>query len=123
MQQKTLEEILLPILDIIDYQNNKEEFVKKFAKVCLEKTFIDSLTSLPEEKQKQFVQETINKTPEEIQAIAGNYFNAQSYTGKLGEVVGLMIHDYLEAVLPKCSQEQQQKIKEYLTSIGNTKTE
>lgn len=122
MQPKTIQDILLPILEIIGYTNDKEEFVKKFTLLCIEKTFAETLTSLPESNRKQLLAEIDRKTPEEIGKIVGRYINPQIYTNTLGKTMGNLIHDYLQTILPQCSEQQKQQIQTHLAALDTSKT-
>ena len=117
--QPNLAHILTKVLDIIDYQNDKQQFVEKFSQLCIEKTFVAALETLTDE-QKQAVAEAIAKEDKELATTKfQEYLGKEKYLEILDTTIEDTFAEYLQSLSSTLSEEQKSEIEEYLLSLEN----
>lgn len=109
----------MPILDIIDYAEDKKAFIDQFTDLCLQKTFVDWLKSLPAEKQKQIKKELEGKGKAESVVAMQQYLEPQVYSDILGKVSTEVFDGYITAITPTLTQSQKEKLQKYLSSFSS----
>jgi hypothetical protein len=111
-------EILLNVLTIIDYKDDKETFANQFLQLCMQRALVDIVEALPQDQQKTIQEEvTPDKKPEEVQQILQRYFSQEQYLQQLQLSTQALFQDYIQTITPTLSDDQKQKLQQYLTSI------
>jgi|SRR5208282_3354816 len=123
---KNYNELLLRILEAIDYEDDKNAFIKKFANLLYMqslKNLIQSSSSAEQEKIKQELS-TMSDGPERIEEIIEKYFNGGQRSKALELAIKNGMTDYFKTIDKTLSPSQKQRISELLVlrpSLFNTK--
>jgi hypothetical protein len=113
-------EIILQILEIIDYQEDRNEFAEKFIQAALYEAFAKVIATLDPEKQLAFEKEIENKKPDEKSYIlVQKYVDPQVYIMTVAKSTQDFLQDYINEIEPTLTDYQQQKLSEYIDSIKN----
>jgi len=116
--QQNPKDIILEVLSIIGYVENKESYAVKFIQNCEKQTLFDLLTTLPKEMQEQFKSQIVGATDQVQQkAIIFTYVTSEQYQTALQKASTTAFQDLLEAVTPMLSTDQADKLKSYLHSL------
>src|SRR5690348_1427427 len=112
-------EVLDTILTIIEYRENKEQFIDEFLNKCFHRAFVSYLSMLPSEKrealQKQLIQNenNIKKTQEIIQP----FVEREDYAAHVQKATTELFQELLQSVSPHLTQDQRKRLGIYITSI------
>ena len=111
-------DILIRVLTIINYQEDKDKFANDFLDLCLKKALVDMMESLPEEKKTEVrARFSANITPEEAAKVMQIYFTPQQYMQNLQNATQYLFQDYLKNIMPSLSEAQKAELQQYLTSL------
>jgi hypothetical protein len=111
-------ETILKILEIIDYPDNKDEFVNQFIVTCKKQAVIDLISKLESDRQDQLKEQLTQATTEvEIAEIFNSFFSDDDYQAALTTASESTLGKLLEAILPDLNNEQKTKLKELLSSL------
>jgi len=117
-----LQNVLLHILEIIDFQDDKQAFIEQITQICLGKTIIAVMKDISPEKQKllQSMPGLQDKSVEEqmsyITRTTG--LNKEIVEKKFLEISTRVLQEYIEAIIPTISQKQSQELQEYLKKVS-----
>lgn len=108
-------QILIKILEIIDYKDNIEKFADDFIKLCYDTTNVEMMQLLSKEDKKQFEEDLlalpdINQTP----TVFGKYISPEKYKKHLEEVTEKLLMDYFQTIAPSLTEEQVEKLINFL---------
>jgi hypothetical protein len=106
--QKNFHEVLLEILTLISYPNDKEKFVKEFEELNHMETVANLLEKLPQELQEKVQKNKV--TQEEIR----QHIPDEDYLAELTNVSGKALIKYVEVIMPQLSVEQREKVQQVL---------
>ena len=111
-------DILLRVLTIINYQDDKNQFANDFLDLCLKKALVDMMESLPEGKKEEVKAKfSAQITPEEASQVMQTYFTPQQYMQNLQNATQFLFQDYLKTIMPSLSELQKTELQQYLTSL------
>lgn len=112
--------ILLKILDIIEYKDDKEVFSDKFFNVIAQQTVGDLIFTLPPEK-KTIVEARMKEEQDaaRLKEIFHATFTEKEINAMMERVTHRAFQDYTKAILPVLTAQQKQKLQELvnLTSL------
>ena len=111
-------QILLKILDIIQYENDKNSFANEFLDLTCRKAILDAIFSLPENTKADVIrklQET--KQIDESFLILVKNIPSDKFREALETESFTMFDSYLKTVIPTLNTTQQKKLFQYLKSI------
>ncbi len=108
MSPQTPQEIIVNILDIIGYGDEKIAFADEFLTLCQQRAVTDLYNSLPQDKR-------AGKDPGQV--IKKIFTPAQSLEA-IQKTTEKMLNEYLETIYPKLSEEQTKNLRAYLNSIS-----
>lgn len=112
--------IILEFLDIIGYENDRVSHAEEFLQLCQQRAVYSVLNKLPEEKQKEIIEELkINHSPEAIVATLQKYATKEEYSTALTHVTEQSFQEYLTQILPTLSGEQMKKVGEYFQKLSS----
>lgn len=116
---KNTKEILLKILDIIDYPENKEQLINKFISACQQQALINLVESLPSNEQ-EVLRENLSKTKkqDEAQKILLEDFSQEKIFEALKETTKKAFEDYIKDILPSLTVTQRENLQKYLSSLS-----
>ncbi|MBI2019635.1 hypothetical protein HYS95_03145 [Candidatus Daviesbacteria bacterium] len=112
-------EILLKVLEIINYKEKKEEFINQFLTTVWQNTILDFLEALPNE-QKQSLDSEVgqNPNPENQQKILMKYFPQEKIRIVFRERFREALEGLLASVNLTLSQKQQAALTAHLSSVS-----
>jgi hypothetical protein len=116
----TARDILLKILEAIDYQDNREAFVDEFLRNIRLQTLVNLVQSLPSEKQiavKQQVSHNQND-PEKIASLLKDNFSQQELDQALETAANEAVAQYIQAIIPTLSLNQKEKLLDVMEEAG-----
>lgn len=113
-------QIILKILEIIDYQDDKEKFTRDFLEAIHKKTISHLVGSLNEE-QKISLEEKLSgvvRSPEEISKVLFEFITEDQYQMIAKKVSGEIMRNYLETIAPSLSEDQTRKLDQYFLATA-----
>lgn len=112
--------ILLKVLTIIGYQNDKEKFINEFLSLCFKKAFIKCVESLPLDLKNTIKKRLANvgENPQKLQEILTEYVSTNKYDEILFAQSLDTFIEYLQAVIPTLNEYQKKELGAYLKSIS-----
>lgn len=110
--------IILKILEIIEYQKDRNQMANEFIDLCCRKAFVSCLSTLPEEKRAQ-MEKAVNSQKDIDSATTEllKFVSRDLYIEKLGEISKETLTDYIASVMPVLTGEKQLELKSYLATI------
>lgn len=109
--------ILLDLLGIIGYQNNKEEFVSKFLHLIEQDADITVLETFANEGKEHFKQSLSSAaTDAEKMKLISKYIQKDVYNSQLKASAEKIMKGYLQEIIPTLTDEQKQKVNAYFSS-------
>lgn len=112
-------DIIIKVLDIINYQKDKESYAKEFLGFCYQKAFLSYLETLPEEKQKELQQQLPEgSSPEKVKELLSGLVSTQEYEQSLEKAIKEVFDDYLKEIMPSLSEDQITNLQAYLSSLA-----
>lgn len=116
-------DFLLTTLDIIELQQDKQQWITNFLKHAQEQAFLKLLHTLPEEKQTELMQHMQSpqngETPEDI---LQRYFTPLDCSIALQEEVLEEYKEFVQNTINTLSPEKQKQLQEYILPMVNSAT-
>lgn len=110
--------VILEILNIIGYSNDKNAFAEKFINNCLLQSLSNLIARLAKEKQDSIKRSLAeNHTANELAQILKKNFTAKEYSDALKTATENAFKKYLETVKPTLNQFQQKNLQVFLASL------
>lgn len=111
-------ELLFQVLDIIEYQDNKQEFINTFYSLIYLEALEEITTKLNPELQKKLENELREATDEEAKKkLLLTYFSQEDFEQQLILTSQAQFREYLETVLPTLSHKKQEELTTYLSTL------
>lgn len=109
---QTPNDILVKILDAIDFQDDKEAFVKEFLELIYAQAVTDLVATLPQTEQDEIKNafQVEEKNAETLGAVMKAHFSHEQGEKALQEATEKTVADYLEYIDSSLSDEQREKI-------------
>jgi hypothetical protein len=120
----TYKRTILAILEVIDYQDDKEKFIKQFIHNTHAQTLIDLLKSLPTKKQvilKEQLKNHANDQEKQTEIIRSE-FNEQQIQQAFENAVKNAITEWMEAINYSLSEEQKKKLIQLAEDLQGNKS-
>lgn len=109
---------LLQILDIIDYQDNRDIFADEFLFLCQQEILTMLLESISEEKRQELEQELGDKpTLALMQTLLEKYFTEEQRIEATEKATTEVYKDFFKSIVPTLAQKQKEKLQQYLSSL------
>lgn len=115
---QTPAQILTQVLEIIEYENDKQEFIHKFLDACVSQTIDKLIDSLSENKQKE-LNEKISQEGSNIRQTFYSYFGEEQYYQSLGKISQQIFAEYIELLSENLPSDKKSKLEEYLKSLNS----
>jgi len=110
--------ILLRVLTIIDYKDDKNAFAENYIKAIAELTIAQMIGTLAPERKKQLdIELTDVKDSDIFQEITRKYFPREAFEKQLGQVSQETFTNYIETIYPTLSPEKQEELTTYLSTL------
>jgi len=110
--QQSYKDILLQILDIINYSHDKENFIDEFERLNREETIVNLLDKLPEDIQMKI--KDANDSNE-----LKKYINLEDYIAELTKVYAESLGKFIDNIAPSLNEEQKDKISDIIFKKQN----
>ena len=112
-------QILTKVLTIIDYQDDKQQFIDQFSSQCIRLAIITAIDSLPKEKKDELLKQINSKQSlEETRGILQKYISEKSFQEYVMQTSQKQFEDYIETIIPKLTQVQKSTLLSYLAQVG-----
>lgn len=111
-------DIIIQILDIAGYGENKEEFADQLLSLCQQQTFVDLIKKLPVEKQ-AFLEKSnsLQPNPQQLdQFIKENYTEGEILEA-LKKATQNTIQAYLQTISPHLSDTQKKNLQTFVQAL------
>lgn len=109
-------QIILKVLEIIGYEDDKDKYANDFLALCLQKAFVNLVKELPQDKQDQLTQRISLTSGEKAQALLLEYFPKEKFEVAVKEASQSTFEEYLKTIIPTLNEEQRSKLESYLSS-------
>ena len=112
-------EILLHVLSLIDYKDDKEKFAKEFLTTQLQQAFVSVIDHLSESQKKDLeVKLANNPSDAEIYQLLQGYLTPKVYTSVFLQSIQQFFAEYIKTIMPLLTNEKKQALQNYLASIA-----
>lgn len=112
-------ELILKILEIIGYKDDREKFAADFVSAIHRKAISNCVGSLTEE-QKNSLEEQLSgiiRSPEEVSKILFQFITDDQYQQSVEKASKEIMRGYLEAIAPILSEDQTNQLNKYFNSF------
>lgn len=116
MRTQKFEDIVLEMLTIANYRNNKEEYIKEFESHNYAETMLNMLDTLPEHQQHMVKEKLKNYNEFDFKTSIANLIPQEVFQKELNSVRALALKGLMNALLPTLSSEQIRKMDNLLSS-------
>lgn len=112
-------EIILQVLEIIGYRDDREKFSNDFLGLILQKSINDLAEKLSEDKIEQLRQRLSLTTPEKFESLLKDYFSKEELDASVRKVSENMFKEYIEEVSLTLNDTQRENLQNYLSGLNN----
>ena len=109
-------QIILQVLEIIGYEDDKEKFANDFLSLCLQEALLNLTQELPQDKQDQLAQRMSLITPDKTEALLLEYFPKEKVEEAVKEASRSTFEEYLQTITSTLNDDQGNKLEQYLSS-------
>ncbi|MBI4098218.1 MAG: hypothetical protein HY426_04235 [Candidatus Levybacteria bacterium] len=109
-------QIILQVLEIIGYSDDKEKYADDFLALCFQKAFVNLTQKLPQDKQDQLTQRMSLVSADKTEALLLEYFPKEEFENAIKEASRSTFEEYLKTIIPTLNEEQRSKLEAYLSS-------
>ena len=112
-------QILLRILDIIGYAEDKDKFATEFIQNVSLQSLLDLFNNLPQDKKSQISQNiaSAGNDPQKLGEALKNYFTKQQIEEAIQNSSKNAVTEYIKAIDPTLSDSQKQNLTGYFNEI------
>ena len=96
-------DILLNILEIIDYQGERSQFTDKFIDLIYRQAILKVVENLPDDKRQNFDAELKDKDLDQSVAVILKYISKEDFEKSVERIATEMFIDYIQKILPTLS--------------------
>lgn len=106
--------IIADLLNVIDYDGDREKFTREFLELCSKEALINYIQTLPEAKQTELKDASeAGKDPKDI---LNDFLSDKEFGEAISNASESVFSDYLKTITPSLSQDQKNKLNSYLSS-------
>lgn len=109
---RTYKDVILSVLDAIDFTENKEEFANQFIVTTQMQAFVDLVETLPQDKQeeiKQKLQENTQDAPKTVEIITA-FFTPEQIQKAVEEALKKAVIGWMEEITTSLNNTQKEKL-------------
>jgi hypothetical protein len=116
---KDPKETIIKILEIIEYQGNRDKFAMEFINLCFQKTFLDLLKDIPEDEI-EILKSKLNdaQNNDEMIKLLEKYIESERLITTLKIRSMELFEDYVESILPTLSEVKKVELINYLKTVS-----
>ena len=111
--------LLREVLDIIEFEDNKDQFIEEFFKLAQQQAILGSINSLPQPQQDTVKDKLKEAQPDRVMEIILEYISQEDLAKAVTSSTESIFREYLEAVVPTLSQDQKNKIGDLFASLNS----
>lgn len=111
-------EIILQVLEIIGYTDDREKFANDFLGLILQNSINNLSENLPQDKIDQLRQRLSLSKPEKLETLLKDYFSGEELNDSVKKVSENMFKEYLEEVGPTLNESQKENLQKYLSGLS-----
>lgn len=112
-------EIILHVLDIVEYPKDKQAFVQNFYTLVVKETLIVLIKTLPEDDQNNLKVELAQDiSSDNVQKVLYAYVGKEKYQKTLRDITQKLFNEFIKTISKDVSDEKKQQIREYLRSFS-----
>lgn len=116
-------DIILKILEIIDYKGDRQKFTNQFIENCQKQALLDLISALPENKQIALRQQLLHSdASSNIQQVLKQYFPEEKYLEAISRATENAFSDFLQAIKDGLSGDQSSNLQVFLSSLVKQKS-
>lgn len=116
-------DIILKILEIIDYKGDRQKFANQFIENCQKQALLDLISALPENKQIALRQQLLHSdASSNIQQVLKQYFPEEKYLEAISRATENAFSDFLQAIKDGLSGDQSSNLQVFLSSLVKQKS-
>ncbi|MFA6005909.1 MAG: hypothetical protein WC775_05505 [Patescibacteria group bacterium] len=116
-------QILLQILEIIGYGENREAFAADFMNLCAQEAMADMIDKLTDEQIEAIQQKLAgSQSVEDTRAALAEFYTGDDYMKALAASCNKSLTEFITTVLPTLSPEQGKKLSEYVVKFAPAAT-
>lgn len=111
---------IISILEIINYQNDKETFADKFIELCIKQSFLEMIGDLPKEKVALLTSriKSVSSLEQFVKTLK-EYIHPSLLTRKIEQVSAKLFDAYIEGIFQTLDEDTKAKLMSYLAKIEN----
>lgn len=109
--------ILMQILTIIDFRENKKQFVDRFINLCLQQTFVELLSVAPAQVKTELNEVIQQSDMQKRVDFFLKYFQSDQFNQKLEHVTAELFQDYITSITPTLTTNKQNQLSFYLSTL------
>lgn len=119
-----IKDIIIEILKIIEYSEDKEIFAHKFIDAIHQEAVVSIINSLSSQDQAALKQHLSgNITPEMEKTLLLQYIKPDTYLAQLSITTEKIFRNYIETIMSTLNLDRQEKLKSYLVSLSQSLTQ
>ena len=113
-------QILLRILEIIGYSEDKDKFATEFLQNVSFQALLDLFNTLPQDKKDQIQQQITNANNDisKVQQALSQFFTEDQISKSIENSSKNAVEEYIKTIEPTLSQEQKQNLANYFNEIA-----
>lgn len=116
--QEDIQKILLSVLEIIDYKEDRDKYVQQFLGMSLLRALDKSLKTLPSDQKEKLKDELkADMSQEDIAGLIKKFSQNPDFQKILAEASAELLDEFVKAVEPTLSEDQKEKLNTYLSSL------
>lgn len=119
MPQK-LDELIIKVLNIIGYTNDKQKFASEFINSCRKQAFLELINTLSPEEQEALNQQIKGGEGSKIASLLNEQFNSDKYNQALRKVIEDSFKEYVASIKPHLSKTQLQNLQLFFSRSAVT---
>ncbi len=113
--QQNPNDLIIEVLNIIGYTDDKQKFANDFIDSCRKQTFLELLSNLPSEEQQALNQQLESGEDSKTSLLLNEQFSREEYNQALKKVIEGAFKEYLETIKPHLSKDQLQELQVFFS--------
>ena len=111
--------ILTRVLDIINYQDSKSQFIDTFSSQCVRLAIMTCIDALPKEKKDELMRKMNGKQEvDAIRSTLAEYVTESEFQEVLKNTAQKQFEDYIETILPTLTTLSSKELIGFLSTIA-----
>lgn len=121
MNDQQSEKIIKDILNILQYEDDKDQLYKQFVQNITAQAVLDLIKKLPEEQANELKNKSsaISK-PEDSATLLHKYFTDEQYTQALESAAKMLFSGFLAQISTNITDAQRENLNTYLANIQSS---